>query len=162
MSKDSSVAPKERVNIRYRSANGDAREEVELPLKLLVLSDFTLREDDTPLEDRQRINVDKDNFNDVMRAQALSLTTSVTNTLTPDGDDLAVSLKFETLKDFEPEQVAAQVPQLKTLLELREALNALRGPLGNIPAFRKKIEKLLSDTAARERLLKELNIATNG
>ncbi|MGQ9366150.1 type VI secretion system contractile sheath small subunit [Azospirillum sp. ST 5-10] len=160
MSSESSVAPKERVNIRYRPATGDAKEEVELPLKLLMLGDYTLRPDDTPLEERQRINVDKDNFTDVMRSQNLAVTTSVKNTLAGDDSNLSVSLKFESLKDFEPEQVAEQVPELKTLLELREALNALRGPLGNVPAFRKKIEALLGDEAARSKLLDELKLAT--
>ena len=52
MAKDSSVAPKERVNIRFKPATGDAKEEKELPHKLLVLGDFTARADDTPLEER--------------------------------------------------------------------------------------------------------------
>ena len=62
MAKEGSVAPKERVNVVYKPATGDAQEEVELPLKLLVMSDFTLKEDETPIEDRKAINVDKDNF----------------------------------------------------------------------------------------------------
>lgn len=157
MSKEASVAPKERVNIRYRPATGDMKEDVELPLKMLVLGDFTLKEDDTPLEDRKKINIDKDNFNDVMREQKLSLQFSVENTL-EGGGDMAVSLKFETLKDFEPESVAASVPDLKKLLELREALKSLRDPLGNVTAFRKRIDELLKDPAARARLLTELNL----
>ena len=69
---------------------------------------------------------------------------------------MAVKLKFETLKDMEPEAVAKQVPELKKLLELRDALTALKGPLGNVPAFRKKIQSLVTDPAAKEKLLKEL------
>ena len=72
MSSQGSVAPKERVNIVYRPATGDAQAEVELPLKLLVLGDYTLRNDDTPIEDLKPINVDKDNFNDVLKGQNLS------------------------------------------------------------------------------------------
>ncbi len=64
---EGSIAPKERVNITYKPATGDAKEEVELPLKLLVMGDFTLKEDDTMLEDREPISVDKNNFNDVLR-----------------------------------------------------------------------------------------------
>ena len=60
MSKDSSVAPKERVNIRFKPATGDAKEEVELPQKLLVVGDFTQREDETPLAERSRMDVNKD------------------------------------------------------------------------------------------------------
>ena len=68
MPKETSVAPKERVNIVYRPALGDAKEEVELPLKLLVMGDFTGRSDDRPLEKRELINIDKDNFNEVLKA----------------------------------------------------------------------------------------------
>lgn len=159
MSKEGSVAPKERVNIRYRPSTEGAQEEVELPLRLLVLGDFTQREDDTPLEDRKRINVDKDNFNDVMRAQNLSVSLSVKNTLKPEDGDVAVKLKFETLDDFKPEKVAENVPALKEMLELRAALNALRGPLGNVPAFRRKIQEMLGDASARDKLLAELNLS---
>ncbi len=156
---EGSVAPKERVNIVYKPATGDAQEEKELPLKLIMMGDYTLRSDDTPLEDRRRINIDKDNFNDVMRNQHLELTFGVSNRLSDqEGDEMAVNLKFDTLKSFEPESVVRQVPELNELLKLREALNALKGPLGNVPNFRKRIQDLLSDDAAREQLLKELAI----
>jgi type VI secretion system protein ImpB len=71
--KEGSVAPKERVNITYKPATGNAKEDVELPLKLLMLGDYTMRPDPTPLEDRKPINVDKDNFQKVMsRAEAVA------------------------------------------------------------------------------------------
>ncbi len=157
MAKEGSVAPRERVNIVYKPATGDAQEEKELPLKLLVMGDFTGRPDDRPLEDRKPINVDKDNFNDVMRSMDLRADLQVADKLSgKEGGELAVSLKFSSLKDMEPEAIANQVPELKKLLELREALTALKGPLGNLPEFRKKIESLVKDPAAREKLLKEL------
>ena len=59
MAKEGSVAPKERVNIVYRPATGDAKEEIELPLKLLVVGDFTRSQDDRMVEEREPINVDK-------------------------------------------------------------------------------------------------------
>jgi type VI secretion system protein ImpB len=73
MAKEGTVAPKERVNIVYRPATGDAKEEVELPLKMLVVGDFTCGKDDRMIEEREPTNIDKDNFNDVMRAQNLKL-----------------------------------------------------------------------------------------
>jgi len=157
MAKDTSVAPKERVNIVYKPATGGAQEEVELPLKLLVMGDFSVRADNTPLEDRKPINVDKDNFNEVMKGQGLSLSLNVPNCLTEaEGEELSVTLNLGTLKDFEPEAVANQIPELRNLLELRKALGALKGPLGNIPAFRKKLKALLEDDASRQRLLDEI------
>jgi type VI secretion system protein ImpB len=163
MAKEGSVAPKERVNIVYKPSTGDAQEEVELPLKLMMIGDYTLRDDDTPVEDRKPINIDKDNFNDVMGKHDLSLDLNVPNRLSgQDGDELSVSLKFDKMKDFEPEQVARQVPELSKVLELREALVALKGPLGNVPAFRRMIQAALSDDDARDKLLKELKIGEGG
>lgn len=159
MAKEASVAPKERVNITYKPATGDAQEEIELPLKLLMMGDFTLKRDETPIEDRKAINIDKDNFNDVMKSQNLSLNLVVPNALAEEeGEEMAVSLNFDNLKDFSPEAVAEQVPELKALLDLREALTAVKGPLGNVPAFKKKIQALMKDDANKEKILKELGL----
>jgi len=156
MAKEGSVAPRERVNIVYKPAIG-AQEDVELPLKLLMMGDYMLREDERYLEDRKPVNIDKDNFTDVMKSMKLSLAMNVTNKLSEEeGDQLPVHLQFNSLKDFEPESIATQVPELRKLLELREALKTLKNPLGNMPAFRKKIESILHDKEARERLLAEL------
>jgi type VI secretion system protein ImpB len=75
---------------------------------------------------------------------------------------MTVGLKFKNLKDFTPEGVAEQVPELRQLMQLRNALTALKGPLGNLPKFRKKIQELLGDDAARERLMKELGMGDEG
>jgi type VI secretion system protein ImpB len=160
MAGEGSVAPKERINIVFKPATGGAQEEVELPLKLLMLGDYTSREDDRPVEDRKPISIDKDNFNEVMRKQDLNITFSAKNTLSgEEGDDMAVNLKFDTLKDFEPENVAKQVPELNKMLELRNALTALKGPLGNVPAFRRKLQSMVLDEETRDKLLGELDIA---
>jgi len=159
MAKEGSVAPKERVNIVYRPATGDAKEDVELPLKLLVLGDFTLSQDDRMVEEREPINIDKDNFNEVLKAQNLSLNLTVPSKLSEDPDEeLNVSVKFESIKDFEPESIVKNTPELNKLLELREALNSLKGPMSNRPEFRKKIQELIKDEAAREQILKELKL----
>lgn len=159
MAKGGSVAPKERVNIVYKPATGDAAEEVELPLKMLVMGDFTMQEDETPLEDRKVLNIDKDNFNEVLKAQKLELGVNVKNTLSDDPDaQLSLNLDFKSLKDFDPDAIIDKVPELKKMVALRDALTALKGPLGNVPAFRKKIQSMVADEGARERLLKELGI----
>jgi type VI secretion system protein ImpB len=165
MADDQSVAPKERVNITYKPATGDRQSEVELPLKMLFIGDYTGHHDDRPLEERRPINVDKDNFQQVLSEHNLSLDLSVPNALLEDGDtkeagDLAVKLRFKKLSDFSPDAVAEQVPELQQLLELRAALTALKSPLGNVPAFRKKLQALLGDATARERLMRELGLET--
>ncbi len=159
MAKEGSVAPKERVNIVYRPATGDAKEEIELPLRLLVMGDFTLRQDDRMVEEREPVSIDKDNFNEVLKAQNVGLNLTVPNKLSGEPDDeMAVSLNFGSLKDFGPEAVAKSVPELNKLLELRQALTSLKSPLSNVPEFRKKIQDLVKDEGAREKLLKELGV----
>ncbi len=159
MAKEGSVAPKERVNITYKPATGDAKEEVELPLKVLVMGDFTMGEDETPIEDRKAINVDKDNFNDVLNSYNIKLDAVVDNKLSDEPDDqMAVSLDFKNLKDFNPDAIVEKVPELKKLVELRNALKAVKGPLGNVPAFKKKLNELVKDDGAKERILKELGV----
>jgi len=164
MAKEASVAPKERINIVYKPAT-NMDEDVELPLKLVVMGDFTGREDETPLEDRKRINVDKDNFNDVLAEQKIKMQLGVTDRLNPnaeEGDEIAVNLDIRNMKDFQPDAIVQQVPELKGLLEVREALVALKGPLGNVKAFSKKLKEALADDAARDRLMKELKLGEEG
>ena len=157
MAKEGSVAPKERVNIVYRPATGDAKEEVELPLKLLIVGDFSLSPDERPVEDRKPINIDKDSFNEVLKAHNLKLDLNVADKISGEPDqDIAVSLKFESLKDFEPESIVKNSQELNNLLELRNALNSLKGPMSNVPDFRKRIQELITDEAKREQLLNEL------
>jgi type VI secretion system protein ImpB len=160
MAKEQSVAPKERINIVYKPAT-NMDEDVELPLKTVVLADFTGRKDDTPLEERKVINVDKDNFNEVLREQNIRVQFGVKDRLNPnaqEGDEIPIDLAIRSLKSFDPEEVARQIPELASLLEIREALVALKGPLGNIKDFSKKLKEVLSDDAAREKLLKELSL----
>jgi len=158
MARDMSVAPKERINIVYKPISGDAKEEVELPLKLLVMGDFTGREDDTSVEDRKSVSVDKTNLNEVMKACELSVMFTAKDTLTDSGADIPVKLNFDEFRDFEPENVVKQIPKLRQLLELREALTTLKGPMGNVPAFRKLLQSLISDKASREHLMEELKL----
>ena len=93
-----------------------------------------------------------------MRGQNLNLTVAVENKLSEEGGEMPVELRFDTLKDFAPESVARQVPEINKLLELREALTALKGPLGNVPAFRRRIQSIIGDEATREKLLGELKL----
>ena len=161
MATEGSVAPKERVNIVYRPATGDAKVEVELPLKLLILGDYTLRQDDTPIEEMKPINIDKDNFNEVLKAQKLSLTLAVPDKLDPKAApdaQLSMNIDFQSMNDFSPDAIVDKVPELKQMIELRDALKALKGPLGNIPDFRKKVQELVQDEGVRARLMAELGV----
>jgi type VI secretion system protein ImpB len=157
--KQQSKAPKERINITYRPATS-TKEQKELPFRMAMLGDFTLQPDETPLEERKMIRVDKDNFSDVMKSQKLGLTANVPNKLTgKEGDEMGVKLNFATLKDFAPEQIARQVPELNQMLETREALSALKAPLANKRAFQKKIAEIVKDEETRRKLMQVLTQA---
>lgn len=165
MAKKGSVAPKERINITYVPATGGEQQEVELPLKLLVTGDFKGREEESAIEDRIPVQINKDNFNNVLAESGIGLKMDVPNKLSEGAEDtLHVDLKFHSIDDFSPTSVARQVPELNKLLELREALVALKGPLGNIPAFRKQLQSLMSDDKSRSQLAKELDqmLGANG
>ncbi len=155
---EGSVAPKERVNIVYKSHVGDRTEEVELPLKLMMLGDYTGKPSDETVEDREPINIDKDNFNEVMAGMGLSLDVNVNDTLDEENEEMPVHLEFNSMRDMSPDNVARQVPALESMLEMRRALLALKGPLGNVPAFRKAIQKILADDETRAVIMQELGI----
>jgi type VI secretion system protein ImpB len=152
MAKDGSVGPRSRINIKYTAAIGDAQKEIELPLRMLVMGDFTGKQDGTPLADRKAISLNKDNFHEVMSKQKLEAQIAVKDQLSGDADSqLALKLKFDSLKDFTPGQLAHQVPELAKLMQVREALMALKSDL-NKSDFRKKLETLVTDPELRAKL----------
>lgn len=155
---EGSVAPKERVNIVYKSNTGDQSEDVELPLKLLMIGDYTGKEGEDVLEDRTPVNINKDNFNDVMKSMNLSLDLNVGNSLSEEDDEMPVHVDIKSMNDFSPESVAQQVPELNSMLQMRNALLALKGPLGNVPAFRKTIQTILNDDESRSKIMTELGL----
>ena len=160
MAKEQSVAPKERVNIVYKPA-ANAAEDVELPLKMLMIGDYTLQADARAIEDRKPVNIDKDNFNEVLAAHNIQLNLQVPNRLNKKseaGDELNIKLSIKNIRDFEPDRVAEQVPELNQLLQVRQALIALRGPLGNVPSFRKKLQSIIKNETTLAKLYQELGL----
>jgi type VI secretion system protein ImpB len=151
-----SESPKERINVTYKPATGDQSEEIEIPYKVTILGEFNPNEEKKPVEQKKAVNINKNNFNEVLKHQNLSLEFSVANRLSDENDDLNVRLKIDTMKDFSPENIVENVDELKQLMQLRQSLIALKGPLGNMPAFRKAIEKAIADEEEREKLLQEL------
>ena len=150
--------PASRVNIKYVKYVGDDAVEEELPLKLLLVGDYTMREDDTALEDRKKISINKNNFDSVMKEQKLGLNFSVDNKLSGIEDDtMNVDLKFDSLKDFLPENIAMQVPELKTLVEVRKLLLDLKGRVVNNAAFRRELNKIIQDPGKLDALKEQLN-----
>ncbi len=150
MAKGPSKARESRVNIAISDRlRGGA--EPELPFRMLVMGDYTLKQDKRTIDARQPLDINKSNFDSVMQSFNLSLDLTVPDRITGSGE-MPVSLRFGTLKDFRPESIARQVPQLKKLLELREAMKALRPKMGD-KAAQKELLDAIKDPAVRDQIL---------
>ncbi len=153
---EGSNAPKERINISYKSKTNGVAAEVELPLKLMVMSNFTGNTNNIPLEEREPVSINKVNFNKVMEQMNITTNFNVKNTVNPDIDEMSINLNIKSMADFSPDNIVKQVPELQKLMALREALTALKGPMGNVPEFRKKLLSILNDAERREQLMLEI------
>jgi type VI secretion system protein ImpB len=135
-----------RVQISYDVETGGALEKKELPFLVGILSDLSGKPETAlpKLKDRKFVEIDRDNFNDVMAAIGPRLAFQVPNTLQKDGSKLNVVLKFEELDDFDPVRVVKQIPPLAKLFEARSRLTDLLAKLdGN-----DDLDALLSDVIA--------------
>lgn len=153
---DGSVSPKERINITYKAKTNGQNTDVELPLKLMVMANLK-GSNETPLEEREIVPINKINFDQVMQKFDISTNFSVKNTLGDEASELDIALHISSMKDFSPDNIVHQVPELKKLMQLREALMALKGPMGNIPNFRKAVLEALKDEKTKEKLLLEIS-----
>ncbi|WP_421016138.1 type VI secretion system contractile sheath small subunit, partial [Klebsiella michiganensis] len=121
--------PKARINLKLALHTGGAQKKVELPLKLLTIGDFSNGKEDRPLSERAKINVNKNNFNSVLSEFSPEISLTVQNTLAGDSAEENIQLRFSDMKDFEPEQVARQIPQLRAMLAMRNLLRDLKSNL---------------------------------
>lgn len=149
--------PKARINLKLNLHTGGAQKKIELPLKLLVTGDFSNGQDNRPLSEREKVNINKNNFNSVLGEFSPSVNMTVENTLAGDGSEENVKLTFREMKDFEPEAVARQIPQLKAMLAMRNLLRDLKSNLLDNVTFRKELEHILKDPSLSSELRRELN-----
>ncbi len=152
-----SEIPKARVNIKLDLHTGGAVRKMELPLKLLVTGDFSNGQEECALSEREKINVNKNNFDSVLDDFAPTVSFSVPDRLAADGSEHAIKLTFRNMKDFEPEQIARQIPQLKAMLAMRNLLRDLKSNLLDNVTFRKELEAILKDAALSDELRSELS-----
>ncbi|MBN1566668.1 MAG: type VI secretion system contractile sheath small subunit [Acidobacteria bacterium] len=145
-----------RVHVTYDVETGDAIEVKELPFVMGVLGDFTGQPETSmpKLKERKFVEVNPDNFDSVLEGMKPHVAFSVENKLSedPEAGQLKVDLRFKSMEDFEPEQVARQVKPLKDMLDLRTKLADLRGSLqGN-----EKLEELLLEAVSNSEKLDKL------
>ena len=145
---------KPRVHITYDVETEGAQVVKELPFVVGVLGDFSGQPTEPlkPLKDRKFIQIDRDNFNDVMGRMTPGLNMRVKNTLKDDGSELGVQLKFNKIDDFSPENVAQQVDPVKKLLDTRDKLRDLLTKVDRSEDLEGLLEKVLSNTDELKKL----------
>jgi type VI secretion system protein ImpB len=137
--------PKARVNIKLDLHTGGASKKVELPLKLLVMGDYSHGQNTLALSERTKVSVNKNNFDSVLAELHPKAKISVANTLANDGTELSVDLDFKEMKDFSPEKVVERVPELRALMSARNLLRDLKSNLLDNTTLRRELEKILID-----------------
>jgi len=155
---------KPRVHITYEVETEGAAIERELPFIVGVMGDFAgdPTEPLKPLAERKFIQIDRDNFNDVMARIAPGLQMKVENTLAGDGSEMAVGLKFRSIEDFEPARVAEQVPALKALMETRAKLRDMMSKVDNSQQLEELLDQVLQDDAKLKALSAQLGLDKQG
>jgi type VI secretion system protein ImpB len=150
-----------RVHITYEVETEGAEILRELPFIVGILGDFSgdptqqLR----PLSERKFVQIDRDNFNEVMTRMTPGLNLRVENKLADDGSEMAVALKFNAIEDFEPARVAEQVPALKALLETRNKLRDLMSKVDRSEQLESLLEQILTNESELKSLSDELGLA---
>lgn len=130
-----------RVQISYDVEVNGAETKKELPLVIGVIGEFS--QDESPLQERQLVNINKDNFDDVMGGMKPSLTFLVDSVLPEQEGSLPVSLEFNSMDDFSPENVVSQVESLRKLLDLRDQLSDLRNRAASNDKLKAQLAELI-------------------
>jgi type VI secretion system protein ImpB len=151
-----------RVHITYDVEIGDAIEMKEIPFVVGVLGDYSGKpEEPLPkLMDRKFTEIDRDNFNNVLAGMKPRLAFQVDNKITDDNTKMNVELKFRSLDDFHPEQVANQIEPLRRLVEARSKLTDLVTKLDGNDKLEELLQKALGDSTAIEALGKAAGVPT--
>jgi len=151
-----------RVHITYDVETGGAIEMKELPFVMGVLADLSGKPDEPlpRLRDRKFVDIDRDNFNDVMKGTKPRLAFRVDNKLTDDDTKLAVELRFQSLDDFSPESVAQQVEPLRKLIEIRQQLKSLLAKTDGNDRLGERLQEIISNTELLQKVGKEAGLET--
>ena len=155
---------KPRVHIKAEVETEGAKLVYDLPFVVGVMGDFS--GDPTgelkPLEDRDFIDIDRDNIDGVLKRMKPGLNLRVENTLKGDGSEMGVQLKFESMDDFDPINVARQVDPLKKLLETRDKLRDLMTKVDLSSDLENVLEDVLSSTENVQKMAQELGVDAPG
>ncbi len=148
--------PRARVNITLDLETGGAKKKLELPLKLLVMGDYSNGQAEGRLAERERVRIDRNNIDDVLKDMAPRVKYTVENQLREDGSEIEVDLAFDSFKSFKPEAVAQSIPQLNDMLAMRSLLKDLKSNLLDNSKFRRELERIVKNQPELESLMGQL------
>lgn len=139
---------KPRVHITYDVETEGAMVKKELPFVVGVMGDFSGNNSDSPkpLKDRRFIQIDRDNFDDVLRRMSPKLRLKVDNKLSDDDSQMAVELAFNSMDDFQPAAVVNQVEPLRELMETRNKLRDLMTKVDRSEELEELLERVLNNS----------------
>lgn len=149
--------PRARVNITLDVETEEGRKKKELPLKLLVIGDLSGGKTQGLLSERERISINKNNFDQVLKDLAPELSLTVPNRVKRDNSEMQVHLVLNALKKFHPEELIKQIPELRNLLAMRNLLKDLKANVLDNTAFRQELEKMMQDKTEIQELRGQLN-----
>lgn len=148
--------PPARINLKLDVGKGNAKKKIELPLKMLVAGDFSGKQHDERVGDREKISINKNNFTQVMESMDLNVKCNVEDKLSKEGGDIPVDIKIKNMDSFKPENVAKEVPQLSRLLAARNLIKDLKSNLLDNREFRKRLETIIKDPESVKSLQEQL------
>ncbi len=149
--------PPARINLKLDVGKGDSKKKVELPFKMLVMGDFSSKKQDERVIDREKIDINKNNFEQVMAGMDLSLNYVADDKLSgQEGKGVRVNLKIDSMKSFNPENVAKSIPSISRLLAARNLVKDLKSNILDNREFRKRLELILKDQKATQTLMEQL------
>lgn len=154
---------KPRVHITYDVETNGAVAKKDIPFVMGVMGDYSgdNAANKKVLKDRKFSQIDRDNFNDIMAKTAPTLNLKVKNTLTDDGSEMGVGLKFNHIEDFEPHKIVEQVEPLKKLLQTRDKLRDLLSKADRSDELEDILENILNNTEALASISGELGVQSN-
>ena len=142
--------PKSRITLTYETEVNGEPAAVDLPLRMMVLGDFSngsSKDRKEDLDQRDLRSLDGSNFNEVMKDMGISLDMVVPNKIDSDEQNMRVQLKLDSLNSFSPEEIAKQVPQIRSLLLLKKLLEEVQSNIANKKEFAQLLNKLYSSDA---------------
>lgn len=149
-----------RVHITYAVETEGAVVQKELPFVVGVVGDFSGNPTQPlkSIKDRKFVQIDRDNFNEVLERMTPGLNLKVDNTLKGDGSQMAVDLKFSSIEDFDPGKVVDQVEPLRKLLETRNKLRDLMTKVDRSEELEGLLEQVLQNSEDLNRMAGDLGI----